>query len=347
MTCTTASTERQSSAALISVLMPMKAFSDYTLTAVNSVLNQTYSDWELIVVGQADICDVMSQLPDDRRIRGFARLAPGIVGALNTGLAHCSGDYIARMDADDICTPERLETQLAFAKRHRKIGLVGARVQFFDDTQAIGAGNERYACWLNGLCSTTEIHDACLIESPVPHPTFFAHRDIWQAIGPYRDCSWPEDYDFILRAWLLGIGMGKPDPILLKWREHANRLTRTHSRYRREAFIKAKAWAIAQPMSPVNIKRGIWICGTGRNSRYWHDALKDVGAQVQGFVELDTRTSKTSKRGLPVIDYDTLAQRWGDELVVSALGNDTARVALIKWFTKMGRSSCVDYVIGA
>ena len=339
--------KRQPNAALVSVLMPIKALSDFTLTAVNSVLTQTHSDLELIVVGQADINELMAQLPDDSRIRGYARSTPGIVGALNTGLAHCSGDYIARMDDDDVCTPERLEIQLAYAQRHPEIGLMGARVQFFDDSQAVGAGNQRYAGWLNRLCSASEIHDACFIESPLPHPTFFAHRKIWDAIGPYRDCSWPEDYDFILRAWLLGIAMGKPEPVLLHWREHANRLSKTHGRYSKEAFIRAKAWAIAQSESPVNLKRGIWICGTGRNSRYWHDALEDVGAQIQGFVELDNASSKTSKRGLPVISYETLAQRWDDELVVSALGNDKARHALIMWCTQLGKTAYADYVIGA
>ena len=347
MTYVSTTTKNCPTALLISVIMPIKAFTEFTLSAIDSVLTQTHTNLELIVVGQSDIAGLMAQLPDDSRIRGYARSAPGITGALNTGLENCSGDYIARMDEDDICAPERLQTQLAFALSHPELGLIGARIQFFDDTKAIGTGNQRYAQWLNALCSATEIERACLIESPIPHPTFFAHRKIWQTIGPYRDCSWPEDYDFILRAWLLGIAMGKPEAVLLKWREHANRLTRTDSRYSREAFIKAKAWAITQPGSPVNTKRGIWICGTGRNSRYWHDALKDAGAQIKGFVDLDNASPKTCKRDLPVINYKTLAKLWDDELVVSAIGNDKARHALLKWFAQLGRTADADYVIGA
>ena len=332
---------------LISVLMPVRAFTDFTIDAVDSVLTQTHHRLELVIVGHDDINALLTKLPKDNRIRGISRNAPGIVAALNTGLQHCTGEYIARMDDDDICDPTRLETQLQFAKQNPKIDFIGARVRFFDKEQAVGAGNARYEHWLNSLCTVEDINNACFIESPMPHPTFFAHKQFWQSMQGYRDNNWPEDYDFVLRAWLHGFSMGKPEPVLLAWREHANRLTKTDSRYSREAFIRAKAWALMQPESRINTDRNIWICGTGRNARYWHDALVEQGATISGFVELDSAPEKTHKRHLPVVRYATLLNSWNNELVITAISNATARQQLIDWFSDNRRVSGCDYVLGS
>jgi len=331
---------------LISVLMPIRAYSEFTSVAVSSVLAQTHRNLELVIVGHDNVDQLLVKLPDDTRIKGISRNAPGIVAALNTGLQHCSGDYIARMDDDDICAPTRLETQLLFAQQNPTIDFIGARVQFFDSEQAVGAGNRSYEHWLNSLSTPDDIEQACFIESPMPHPTFFAHKNFWQTMQGYRDEPWPEDYDFVLRAWLNGFSMGKPQAVLLDWREHANRLTKTDSRYSRDAFIRAKAWALRQPDSRINADRGIWICGTGRNARYWHDALVEHNATVLGFVELDQAPTKTQKRHLPVINYSALLETWTDELVVTAISNNTARQQLQTWFTENGRVNGQDYVLG-
>jgi len=74
--------------------------------------------------------------------------------------------------------------------------------------------------------------------------------------------------------------MVKPTSTLLRWREHPNRLTRTDKRYRREAFTQLKAAALVDPRSGLGLQhaRPIWIAGTGRNARYWHDALEQCNA---------------------------------------------------------------------
>jgi len=326
--------------------MPVRAYSEYTIDAVNSVLTQTHSNIELVIVGQNDIDQLLPKLPKDKRIKGISRSSAGIVAALNSGLQHCTGEYIARMDDDDICSPTRLETQLLFAQQNPDIDLIGARVRFFNNKQTIGAGNTRYEQWLNSLGKPDDINHACFIESPIPHPTFFAHKQVWQKLEGYRDEPWPEDYDFVLRAWLHGFSMGKPVPVLLEWREHANRLTRTDSRYSKEAFIRAKVWALMQPESCINTDRGIWICGTGRNARYWHDALNEHRATILGFVELDDAPEKTKKRHLPVITYKKLLHTWTDELVVTAVSNDAARRHLLEWFCDNGRISGQDFLLG-
>ena len=333
---------------LISVLMPVHALTGYTVDAVQSVLAQSHQNFELLVVGKEDVNALVSHLPADTRIRAIAREAAGVVGASNTGLSCARGEYIARMDSDDVCHPERLRQQLTFAQSLSDMTLIGTRVAIFTEKGSLGNGNRRYQDWLNSLTATQAIKESCFIELPLPNPSLFAHRDYWMQIGGYREMGWPEDYDLILRTWLAGIPMAKPKATLLYWREHPQRLTHTDDRYSREAFTRAKAWALTQSAANLglNAGRAVWICGTGRNARFWHDALIANGASVLGFVELDNAKRKTQKRHLPVITYSDLAQQRGDALIVTAISNPNARNSLIKWFIKRKLRMGDDFIIG-
>ncbi len=333
---------------LITVLMPVHALTSYTVAAVQSVLAQSHHNIELLIVGKEDVNSLVSQLPADKRIRGITRESHGVIGASNTGLKHSRGEYIARMDSDDICHADRLRIQLDVAQSRKDMTLIGARVDIFTDHGILGDGNRRYQQWLNSLITAEAIRESCLIELPLPNPSLFAHRDYWMQMGGYREMGWPEDYDLILRTWLAGIPMVKPEATLLQWREHPQRLTRTDKRYSREAFTKAKAWALTQPETKLglNAGRSVWICGTGRNARYWHDALIANGASVSGFVELDNAKIKTRKRHLPVITYSDLEQHCGGALIVTAVSNPDARNALRAWFVERKCRIGEDVIIG-
>jgi len=139
---------------LITVLLPVHAYTQFTQAAVNSVLAQSHQHLELLIIGHDDIVELLAKLPKDDRIRGIARNAPGVIGASNTGIAHARGEYIARMDSDDLCHPERLAIQLAMAQNLPELSLLGARVEIFIDEGELGNGNRLYQQWLNSLTAT-------------------------------------------------------------------------------------------------------------------------------------------------------------------------------------------------
>lgn len=336
---------------LVSVLLPVRHLRSTTATAVASLLAQTLADIEILVIGQDDIDDVMAGLPTDPRIRGIPRLGPGIVGALNTGLRAARGRFIARMDDDDLAYPARLETQLAHLGKHPRVDIVGARVRIIDAAgkrTGVGEGFRRYEHWLNALTTPDAIHDACYIECPLPHPTWLAPREVFSRLGGYRDIDGPEDHDFILRARNTGLRMSKPDPVLLDWREHPPRLTHEDPRYRREAFTRLRAQAAVSPESGFDLDRGraVWICGTGRNARWWFDALRAHDVAVRGFVDLDRTNARQRKRHRPVITYADLWTCRGDALLVTAITGDTARRSLVAAFRARGLNNGSDYLLG-
>ncbi|MFT5894129.1 MAG: glycosyltransferase involved in cell wall biosynthesis [bacterium] len=337
---------------LVSVLLPVRQWRSTTAEAVESLLAQSMSSLEILVIGYDDVQGILDRLPDDDRITGIARQGTGLVAALNTGLAAAKGSYIARMDDDDLAYPTRLEVQLDYLKAHPEVELCASRVRFVDSEGTTGnvkAGNLQYAKWLNALTSDDDIQSACYTECPMPHPTWIAHKSVWQGLDGYRDLDGPEDYDLILRAMITGVVMGKPEPVLQDWREHSERLTYTDRRYRREAFTRCRAWAASHIGSGLDLHKGreVWLCGTGRSARYWHDALEDCNVKVRGFVDIKTTDVNRLKREKPVISYQDLTQLREDSLVITALSEPAVRARLQRYFDQQRWKAGQEYILGA
>jgi len=162
-------------------------------------------------------------------------------------------------------------------------------------------------------------------------------------LGGYRDPDWPEDYDLFLRADAAGMRMGKPDGVLLRWREHDQRLTRTDPRYDIARFQAAKAHFL---LSHRVHGRPIIIWGAGPTGTLMHDLLKSEGAVIQGFLEVHPRRIGGSKRGLPVWPIDHVS-RLNDEFVLVAVGAAGAREEIGAYMAERGKTEGPDYLFVA
>jgi len=117
---------------LVSVLMPVYNGAGYIGEAIDSVLAQTFPFFELLIVndGSTDSTREVIESYKDPRIRLINQPNGGVSAALNTGLKHAKGEYIARFDADDICYPDRIEVQYTFIKEHPDYILVGTDADY-------------------------------------------------------------------------------------------------------------------------------------------------------------------------------------------------------------------------
>lgn len=125
----------ESKTPLVTVLMPVRNGEKYIREAVDSVLCQSYVDFELLIIndGSTDsTADVIASF-HDRRIKFKTRPAQGISAALNYGLQQSAGTYVARFDADDLCLPHRLATQVAFLNDHPDYLLVGSDAEYVEE----------------------------------------------------------------------------------------------------------------------------------------------------------------------------------------------------------------------
>jgi glycosyltransferase involved in cell wall biosynthesis len=327
----------------VSVILPVRNGGVYLAEAVASILNQTLRDFELLVVNDHSEDGAIAGLGmKDERLRVLDNPGRGVAQAFNHGLRHARGPFVARMDADDISLPDRLETQLSFLLSHADIDVCGACVGIFAE-QALAGGNLRYQEWLNSCKSPQQIHHELFIESPIPNPTAMFRREAIDRLGGYQDPEWPEDYDLYLRADAAGMRMAKPDGVLLHWREHEQRLTRTDSRYDIARFQAAKAhFLVAHRLTGQPLV--IW--GAGPSGRLMHDLLRAEGAQIRGFVEVHPRRIGGSKRDLPVWPIEQVT-RLQEEFVLVAVGAAGARAKIRVWMEQQDQQEGRDYLFVA
>lgn len=328
---------------LVSVVMPVRNGGVYLAAAVESILGQSHQQLELILVDDHSDDDAIASLDrSDPRLKIYPGQGSGVVSAFNTGFAHSSGDFIARMDGDDISLPERLNCQLGYLEQHPQIAIAGCCVEIFSKV-GIQGGFKRYESWLNSVRTPIEIHNQIFVESPMPNPGTMFRRAALEQLGAYRDLDWPEDYDLYLRADTAGMQMGKPEPVLLRWREHDARLTHTADIYSREQFQAAKVHFLVQHRLK---DQTVIIWGAGPTGRLTHDLIKAEGGVVEGFIEVHPRRIGGQKRGLPVWSVDKCKQA-DLSMVLVAVGAAGAREEISGFMTDLGRKEGEDYLFVA
>ena len=210
-----------SSSPCVSVVMPVFNGERYLKEAVEGILNQTFGDFEFIIIndGSTDNTRGILESYADARIKLVEQEHQGLIASLNRGLAIAGGEYVARMDSDDIAAPERLEKQVAFLRTHPKIGILGTACRIIDDNGR-DLGVRRWPI------SDLEIRWTGLFSSPFGHPTVILRRDILTKHGlEYDDVfHMVEDYDLWIRALNHTRGANLNEP-LLKYRVHGDRVT--------------------------------------------------------------------------------------------------------------------------
>ena len=191
--------ERSMSRIMISVVMPVYNAQRYISASIQSILDQTESSFELVIVDDGSVDDTVGTVSkfSDQRIRLLRIAHVGIVGALNFGCRSSHGTYIARMDADDLAYPERLHFQLGMFERRGDIDVLCTDVDLIDE-QGNVIGHE-----IMGDVDSESIKRGLLFESgfkPIIHPSVMMRRKVYEDLGGYRDYAFAEDYDFWLRA---------------------------------------------------------------------------------------------------------------------------------------------------
>jgi glycosyltransferase involved in cell wall biosynthesis len=317
--------------------MPVRNGGDYLETAVESILAQSFSSLELILVDDhSDDAAIRRLSTADPRLVLLENPGRGVSSAFNTGLSRARGELIARMDSDDVSMPDRIERQYNYFQYHSDVDICGACVVIFTDGEVAG-GNIRYQTWLNACRSPEAIHRELFIESPIPNPTAMFRREAILRLGGYHDPDWPEDYDLYLRADALGMRMGKPEPVLLRWREHAQRLTRNDERYALSRFQAAKAHFLSNHR--LLGKGPVILWGAGPSGRLMHDLLLEEGTRVRGFLEVHPRRIGGRKRGLPVWPIEEI-DRMQDTFILVAVGAAGARSKIREFMHQ--RALCED-----
>jgi glycosyltransferase involved in cell wall biosynthesis len=328
----------------VSILLPVRNGGPLVSEAVESILEQSFSSFELLVVddGSTDETpDVLRALADaDSRVQVVRQEAQGIVAALELARERARGRYLARMDADDIALPGRLEAQVGLMEADPRLVVVGTQVAYFPRDH-VRVGALRYERWVNSLVDHDALVRDVFVECPIPHPTFLLRASTVDLVGGYRDREWPEDYDLVLRLWEAGGRMGKVPAVLLKWREGEARLSRCHPAYSEEAFRRCKVHHLLR--THLSGGREVVVWGAGPVGKAFARELQAQGGHLAAFVDLDPRKIGQDIHGAPVIPPGE-ANAYRDAFSVAAVGKGRAREEIRSALTELGREEMEDFV---
>lgn len=227
----------------ISLLMPVYNAAPFLVECLDSICQQSYTNWELLAIDDFSTdtsLEILSAYAKkDKRIRVYQNEAKGIIPALRLAFAKSQGNFISRMDADDRMPLDKLTKMEALLREKGKKTVVTGLVKYFS-AMGIREGYRRYEKWLNTILiedrAYTEIYRECVI----PSPAWMIHREDLQQCGAFESSQYPEDYDLVFRFYEAGFSIAVVPDLVHYWRDHPERSSRTMEQYANAAYFALK-----------------------------------------------------------------------------------------------------------
>lgn len=216
---------------------------EYIQQSIESVLNQTYANFELLILDDSskeEAIQVIDSFKKDHRVQVVReKERMGFVNALNKGMKMAKGEYIARMDADDICFNDRFEKQINFLKTHSDVDILGGNMKIIDENGNI-LSQRQYPC------SKFSLKFSSIFRSPVAHPTVMFRRSIIEQ-NMFYDALFKkaEDLEYWLRLRNNGFKIANMPEYLLYFRisgDLAEKRNSEHFSYSFRARSKNFSW---------------------------------------------------------------------------------------------------------
>ena len=252
----------------------------YVRAAIESMLRQTVADLELLVVDDAstDATPTVFAGIDDARLRVLRNdEQQGLARSLNRGLDEARGRFVARLDADDVALPARIEQQLRRLRSQPTVAIVGSGVMEFDDAGRLGTSHVMPT-------GSAEVRWTALFSSPFFHPTVVVERSVLESHGLRYDTDFAESEDYELWTRLLDVADGDnlPAPLVL-YRVHASQASRRRRELQREfqlRIARRQIAGLAPALSPAEVELA-WRVGVAEQV----DAA-EAEAAAAAYVEL-------------------------------------------------------------
>jgi len=238
----------------ISIILPVKNGMPYIADCLQSIVNQSFIDWQLVVCNDNSTDGTAEVLADfaqkDKRILVCENAGNGVITALQMAYSLSKGALITRMDADDLMPENKLQILHDLWQKKGRGHVITGKVRYFPETEIAG-GFKKYEQWLNALCDYGNHWDDLFKECVIPSPCWLLHRDDLEACGAFNPHIYPEDYDLVFRFYEKGLKVLASKEVLHLWRDHSTRASRTNDLYRDQNFFELKVnyflkWKLAK-----------------------------------------------------------------------------------------------------
>jgi len=326
----------------VSIIIPFKNTANFLPECLDSIVNQTHANWEVLAVNDHSTDESFELLSDyskkDGRIKVFQNKGTGIIPALQTAYAQSNGSFVTRMDSDDIMKPNRLEVMVNALKENGTGHVAVGQVKYFSE-RGISNGYERYEKWLNQLTSTGNNYDEIYKECVIPSPCWMVHREDFDKCNGFRPNRYPEDYDLTFRFYEHGFKIIPCDQVLHLWRDYATRTSRTHEHYAQNYFLDIKLHYFLR--LNYDATRPLVVWGAGFKGKKIAKGLKKRGLD---FVWLCDNPKKIGKKiyGKELVHFEALQELDNPQSIIT-VANEEAQKEIRDYFSELGQSPMQDY----
>ncbi len=306
--------------------------------AVKSILNQTFTDFELILVNNnsndqsSNIAWLLSG--EDDRIILVSEHKKGISNALNTGIGIAKGDFIAFMDAKCFSHPERLEKQVNFMKEN-PVEVVSCLINYTPEDSP-KAEIEHYTQWVNSLVSSSEIYNNRFIGMPVVTPSVMFKHNLVNEFGMFTPGDYPEEYEFWLRWLDYDVSIKKIPEFLLNW-DNPETCGQHNSIPCHTLKTEYQAKWLRDNDHPY-----VWIWKKGVLEKSKVDYLDDAGIFIEGFIDVENIDFEDSYYvNSEEINWDALA------FIIVFVDKPEERESIFKFFISKMKIETVNYIVSS
>ena len=327
---------------LVSVLIPFKDTEAFLAECLQSIINQSYQNWEVLAVNDHSVDSSHSIVErfskKDARIKVYNNNGVGIIHALREAYAESKGQLITRMDSDDIMPIKKLECLVGNLIAHGTGHIALGKVTYFSD-RGISDGYDRYEKWLNRLTAKGENFSEIYKECVIPSPCWMVFRDDLEHCGAFEPDRYPEDYDLTFRFYKGGLACIPCQEVLHLWRDYDTRTSRTSEHYAQNYFLDIKLHYFLELEYDKNRPLAIW--GAGNKGK---DIAKGLLDRHIDFNWLCDNPKKIGKEiyGKEMLHFSKLDKLNNPQSIVT-VANEEAQRMIKDYFSSLNQKDMQDY----
>lgn len=326
--------------------MPTFNTAPYLAECLDSILAQTEQDWELIAVNNFSTDASPEILQEyaarDPRIRFFNNEdilgKTGVSPANRYAYRQAMGQFITRMDSDDIMPSNRLFLMKKMLLEHGKGYVATGAIRYFGEN-GVGEGFQRYEAWLNELAAYGQHFQAIYRENVLPSPVWMAWRSDLELAAAFQEDVYPEDYDLTFRLRHAGCKIVATTELLHHWRERPDRASRVEDKYLDHSFLELKThWFLKTDYDPA---RPLVLWGAGRKGKRMAALLRNENIAFRWVCDQASKWGHVIS-GVKLESYEVLAQLPDAQVVIAVAAADEQGV-ISSYLTNMNMKAGSDY----
>ena len=308
---------------LVSIIMAVKDTAPFLHDCIDSILAQTYKNWELIAVNDHSSDETPQILADyarkDARIRYYDSDKPKLIPTLQVAYAQVKGELINRMDSDDKMPNYKIQVLVNEWQKYGKGTVIAGGTEHFVDEGKVGGGFLKYEQWLNRVAKNSTHYQEIYTECVIPSHCWLIHKDDFDTVGAFNPNVYPEDYDLCFRFYKEKLQVIGIDVILHHWRDRSNRISRTWDEYKDNRYFNLKIEYFFE--IDRDYSRPLVLWGAGRNGKDMAKLLQKHQDSFHWVCDNDNKIGKDIY-GVTLTHYNILKNLENPQIIIVVASPD-------------------------